>query len=152
MRLAKVLFLLFWQILVFLPLAVHFGPLLGWQLFELLIAVTRLGALIVAQRSPVLHAGLQAILLLRCHAGVTLGDLQPLLPTRPLDIGPVVFKRRQDLLLLGIQLRPIRPAIWCGGLLSKHAVRECQTHQQQDYCSEGRGECSRSQTSNPKSV
>src|SRR5258708_28756196 len=93
-----------------------FGPFLAQVLValvarlfgEALVVLARLAALIGRELGPGLHAPLHALLLLRLHARIALGDADPLLAALGLERLPVGLERRQRLLLLGGQLRPRR--------------------------------------------
>src|SRR3989442_13967225 len=79
-------------------LARHFG--------EMLVVLARLAALLGREARPGLHATLHALLLLRLHARIALGDADPLLPALGIERVPVGLERREDLLLPGGELGP----------------------------------------------
>src|SRR5258708_29595727 len=61
---------------------------------EALVVLARLAALIGRELGPGLHAPLHALLLLRLHARIALGDADPFLATLRLERLPVGFERR----------------------------------------------------------
>src|SRR6267378_436104 len=63
-----------------------------------------LAALLGREPRPGLHAPLHALLLLRLHARIALGDRDPLLPALGLERVPVRLERCEGLLLLGGEL------------------------------------------------
>jgi len=131
MRLAKRMFLFFRQLLVLAPLAVDFLALLRRHLLELLIARPDFGTLLWFEAGPLLHPRLQTLLLLRTHLRVPLGDLDPLVATLGFDVSPVVGKWGEDTLLLGRELRPLRPAGWRARL---DRVRDpCKQQNEREY-------------------
>src|SRR6266850_6794674 len=98
------------------------GPGLAQVLFgrrtlslgEVLVVLARLPALLRREARPGLHAPLHALLLLRLHARVALGDRDPLLPALGLERVPVGLERREDLLLLRGELGPRRARVRLG--------------------------------------
>src|SRR5712692_6855053 len=78
------------------------------RLGEMLVVLARLPALLGREACPDLHAPLHALLLLRLHARIALGDGDPLLPAVGLERVPVGLERRERLLLLGGELGPGR--------------------------------------------
>jgi len=82
----------------------------------LLTPLARGAALFRRQPGPFSHAVLQALLGLRLHLRVTLGDGNPFLPAFRIELVPLAGKRGEDLLLLGCQFRP------CGSPVAAAAV------------------------------
>src|SRR5438309_1925745 len=76
------------------------------RLGEVLVVLARLAALLGREARPGLHAALHALLLLRLHARIALGDADPFLPAIGVERVPVGLERREDLLLLGSELGP----------------------------------------------
>src|SRR5438045_2548925 len=84
----------------------------GWPrcLDQVLVVLARLAALLGRELGPGLHAPLHALLLLRLHARIALGDGDPFLAALGLERLPVGLERREGLLLLGRELGPRRPS------------------------------------------
>src|SRR5204862_7614978 len=68
---------------------------------ELLVVLACDASLLRREGRPGLHAPLHALLLLRLHARITLGDRDPLQAPIGLERVPIGLERREDLLLLG---------------------------------------------------
>src|SRR5690349_5458741 len=100
--------LLLGEPVVFLPFLTQRLLLVGRQLLELPVALARGLALLRGEARPGLHAPLHLRLLLGLHLGIALGDAEPLALARGLELVPGRRERREDLLLLGRQLRPAR--------------------------------------------
>src|SRR2546425_4912095 len=64
------------------------------HLGEVLVVLARLAALLGREARPGLHATLHALLLLRLHARIALGDSDPLLPAVRVEGVPVGLERR----------------------------------------------------------
>src|SRR5262245_48364060 len=96
--------------------ALVFGPVLAQLLAlrrrplgELLVGLACLAPLLRRELGPGLHALLHALLFLRLHGRVALGDADPLELALALDAVPVRLERGEDLLLVGGELAPGRP-------------------------------------------
>src|SRR5688572_13515601 len=94
------------QLLVLGPLLAQLAALLWRDLDDLLVGLARLAALLGGELRPGLHAPLHALLTLRRHLRVALGDGDPLAPALWLEAFPVGLERREDLLLLRSKLGP----------------------------------------------
>src|SRR5205807_7660521 len=130
LRRREVLALVRRQRLVFGPLLAQLAALLGRHLGDALVVLARLAALHGGQLGPNLHAPLHALLLLRLHLGVALGDTDPFAPALGLEALPIRLERRESVLLLDGQLGPRRPAALVFGYLSPG--RACSDAQRED--------------------
>src|SRR4051794_15205963 len=66
------------ELLIFGPLLAQLVALLRRHLGDLAVSLPRLAALVGRELDPGLHAPLHALLLLRFHRGIALGDADPL--------------------------------------------------------------------------
>ncbi len=73
--LAKILALIFRQTLILAPAFTQFLAFLGGQIAEVSVSLTGLLTLLRRELRPLAHARLQALLTIRRHIGIALGNL-----------------------------------------------------------------------------
>ena len=111
---AQLASLLLGQAVVLLPLFRQPLLLVRRQLLHLLVALARGLSLLGRELCPRLHPTLYPRLLVRLHLRVAIRDADPFALPLGLELVPVCGKRREDLLLLRLQLSPAWGLFGCG--------------------------------------
>src|ERR687897_878222 len=111
------------QRLVLGPFLAQLLPLLGPGLDDAFVVLARNPPLLGGELRPGLHAALHPLLLLHLHAGIALGDADPVAPALGCEGFPVGFEGRKYLLLLGGELGPRRTILaFRGGGLGRRRL------------------------------